>query len=425
MNDDIYVITCHGTPGYCCAMAIKLKYPTAKIIPLAYGKEFPVTIPFGSNVILAKYTFDMDVMKRLSNEYSITWFYANDSVIEEAHLAGLDVPGKLKDDRSEVLSVWEYYHQDKPVPQIVSLLADYDFWNIDKPGVLELHYGMSTLNVYPSDSNFETWKFLFEGGDTLDSCLAHGKQIKSYVDQYNDVVSNDLVFVKEISGKKYLIANTRGTNSLFFNKVMKTGQAGEHKFDPNEIEAFISYGWVKYGDWRCGIYANPAKKDSVDVGEFAKKYGGRGKAGVAGFTTKAPILMDTPGRDIGEADYTDHMNDLYSSFGRSPIIRGSNLKNDKIGVNSSLNTIEIFGLRAAVCNNASTWPEIWTPLSGTYEIGIAYCYTNKGLWRWTITNLNGVDMDGLAKRINGRLVGDTIIRYATANEMSGLMQSKL
>ena len=80
-----------------------------------------------------------------------------------------------------------------------------------------------------------------------------------------------------MDGLKCIAVNKLNTNSQLFDSV----------WNPEEYDAMLTFGYAN-GQWTVSLYSD---KDDVNVGEVAKKHGGGGHVGAAGFQTdKLPFL---------------------------------------------------------------------------------------------------------------------------------------
>lgn len=164
---------------------------------------------------------------------------------------------------------WEYLYTNKPMPEAVRLLGDYDTWRFDtREKTLAFQEGMKGFEDTSPNTKTTLWETL------LDS---HGS--KEVID--NMIYKGNIC----IGYRKSLCDGYRkafGYSVLFENEAcyaLNLYRMGSHGFgeEINNYSVCIAFAFSDK-KWTVGLYSK-----TVDVSVIAKKYGGGGHSGAAGF----------------------------------------------------------------------------------------------------------------------------------------------
>jgi len=169
-------------------------------------------------------------------------------------------------DRSGAVLAWQYFYPDLSVPWLVRYIGDRDIWKLELPDTIAM--GLM-LDVF--DKNFETWDKLaekLEDEDMRRKYIDQGKLIQKY--EYK-VIEDIINFDKEaVIFEGYEIYAVNAPH--FF-----ASQIGNFLCNEKPPLAIVWH-------WSEGKIGVSLRSDgSVDVSEIAKKYGGGGHKGAAGF----------------------------------------------------------------------------------------------------------------------------------------------
>jgi len=256
--------------GKCSGAIVKMFVPEMELIGINYGQPFPwETICTGETVWMVDFSLQpFEDMERLNELCNLVWIDHHKSAIEEAHMRGFLAGGAqfLQDGTAACELTWKACGCGA-VPQAVYLLGRYDVWAWrDVPLALEFQYGMRQYEADPADMEF--WERLFRG-DAVGNIIAQGRNLLAFEQRQNEMYAKSCAFETTLDGLRCIAVNKGLTNSLLFKAV----------YDPAKHDAMISFVWRK-GQWKVSIYAD---KPDVDASAIARRYGGGGHKGAAGF----------------------------------------------------------------------------------------------------------------------------------------------
>lgn len=165
---------------------------------------------------------------------------------------------------------WKYFYPNAPVPTWIRILGDYDCWRMKEPEACRPFYeGLKLENQ--SIEGFNTiWDQLLDDatGKIFNQIVSNGIAAIKYRDNYCSAICKDFGYETEIDGVKAYALNIQRFGSLGFGEL----------FDNYPIcLAYIHNG----DDYYVSLYSQ-----TVNVADIAKKYGGGGHKGAAGFRTK-------------------------------------------------------------------------------------------------------------------------------------------
>lgn len=141
----------HGScpDGFAAAWcAWKLFKDEAIYIPCRYGDPQP-NIPQGSKVFILDFSYSRKTIEQMASEYDLVVLDHHKSV--EAELKDLPYV-KFDLDKSGAMLAWEYFHPDKPVPDFIKYIQDWDLWKFSLPNSNEIS---AAIQSYPYV--FEIW----------------------------------------------------------------------------------------------------------------------------------------------------------------------------------------------------------------------------------------------------------------------------
>lgn len=217
-------------------------------------------------------------MVRLQKEAGkLTWIDHHKTAIanydEWVEQDGQPIDGVRQDGKAACRLCWDYCNPDTPEPRAVFLAGKYDVWEWqDTPGSIEYQYGTKFYDTNPAtDSGKSFWSLQMSparGEAAVERLIEEGKLLMRYKERSNASYMADNCFETELDEFTVIAANRKG-NSQQFDSV----------FDPKKHHAMLTFAWAK-GMWTVSLYST---RDDVDVGVVAKRYGGGGHKGAAGF----------------------------------------------------------------------------------------------------------------------------------------------
>lgn len=258
---------------------VKNKYPQCEMIPYDYGQEFPWDL-FGDR---SEEVFMVDVslpvntgiggdMMELDQKSNLIWIDHHKTAIDDAEINGFNPKGTREIGRAACELTWEYLNNTN-MPKSVLYLGMYDTWrHNDDPDILGFQYGLKLTNPLPDNP---IWRELFSSdfNNAFMKATSNGKLIMEYERVQNEVYANTHAFKTELEGYPAIAINKGCSNSKIFDTVYK---GDKYCF----MILFSLRNKGEKNKWQVSLYSS--RKD-INVGEIAKKHGGGGHAGAAGF----------------------------------------------------------------------------------------------------------------------------------------------
>lgn len=124
-NYVLYHANCFDGSGAAYAAWAALGDKDTAYIPVQYG-EAPPEMESGSNIYIVDFSYPKDVLTGLLDASEKLVVLDHHKTAKEA-LEGF--PGAVFDmDKSGAILAWEYFHKDKPAPDLLHLIQDRDLW---------------------------------------------------------------------------------------------------------------------------------------------------------------------------------------------------------------------------------------------------------------------------------------------------------
>lgn len=260
--------------GRCGGAIVKHFHPDCDLYGIDYGEDFPWTVlEAHQSAVMVDFSLpaiDMETIHRqLFGEF--IWIDHHLGAILAVDKLGIDFKGLRNIYESGCELAWRYFSRDK-MPDTVRLLGRYDVWDHSDPDVMPLQYGIRTHKTSP-EQNMDFWTQLLSGGhdgrELLDHMLNDGRVVDSFMAFENKRYAKANAFETKLDGLRIIAVNRLMTNSKIF----------DHVWDPEKYDAMMVFGFAK-NKWRVSLYTT---LKHVDVSEIARKYGGNGHKGAAGF----------------------------------------------------------------------------------------------------------------------------------------------
>lgn len=257
-------------------------YNREDFFEIDYVSPIPVDmVKNGETVYFVDYSFSESNLKYLDElikkECYIIWIDHHKSSLEtmKNHPEYKDLDGMFLIGVSGALLTWRWFHQGaKEEPEVLQLVSDYDCWKF-KYGDKTTYFKLG-IDCTDSDPLGSMWKQLIYE-DRLNifitKTIKNGMTVKSYVDNQNTYYREHYGYESELDGYKCFVLALK-TNSWVFGE----------KYNEYPLCAAWVFNGEKY------VYTLYSSKKDVDCSEIARKYGGGGHAGAAGFTTNELIL---------------------------------------------------------------------------------------------------------------------------------------
>lgn len=256
--------------GRCAAFIAALAESKDGLVPEYFEMDYKDPVPYdqiheNAKIIIVDFSFKPDVMKEIEKQSkNIIWIDHH----KTAEAYGYKYDG-LRDFSSPGHSgcelAWKYYFKDKPMPEAVRLIGDYDTFRLSE-GEKSKEYYEGVKIVVGNTTNKEKWNKLIE--TPVDEVVKLGKIGILYRNDLMESVAKGYGWETTIGGHKAFAMNTPKIGSGAFGKRFETYP--------------ICIAFIKSkNEYSVSLYSK-----SVDVGEICKKLGGGGHKGAAGFTCK-------------------------------------------------------------------------------------------------------------------------------------------
>lgn len=256
--------------GRCAAAIIAKSFPGGGIF--FHETDYKDPAPEDNNIrnmdiIIVDFSYKPEVMDRIIKvAKSVTWIDHHTTAKDYPYQ---DLPG-FRDFKDKSMSgcelTWKYYFPTQFMPDAVRLIGDYDKWALNyQPECFEFYEGMKLKlkEVMFPGSSF--WEILLKDNYWIPQIIEDGKTAILYRDNYCNDLCRSFGYETEIDGHKAYACNQFMFGSKGFG----------HRFEQYPLCLAYIHDGVKF---TVSLYST-----QVDVSAIAKKYGGGGHKGAAGF----------------------------------------------------------------------------------------------------------------------------------------------
>jgi hypothetical protein len=185
---------------------------------------------------------------------------------------------------------WAWCFPSRPAPWLVEIIGRYDVWDqADRllwEGIIHpVQYGLQRTPTDPA-LGMEPWRARFtlpfrEEAILVADLARAGEMVLDYLTQTWAEYLAAYGYVVELCGMRALCCNLGRTSAVAFDSAFRHGA---HDL----MVAYVHNGTT----WKVSLYSS---KPGVHCGEIARRYGGGGHAGAAGFTCAALPWAESPG----------------------------------------------------------------------------------------------------------------------------------
>jgi len=267
--------------GICSGAIIKYKFPECEMYPINYGEEFPWDeIGERETVFMIDFSLQpFEEMVKLHLLADLRWIDHHGSAIEEYEKVRAELGqfgGSLSLKYSACELTWLYCFAEL-MPETVVLLGRYDVWDHDySPDVLPFQYGMRAVHPMYLKPGSVQWESLFID-DYIEERIKDGLVVMKYEEMSNTRLMELYSFEGTFPWNNNLYS------AILINDINANSQTFKSHYNRNKHELMIKFGRLPSGQWTVGLYSD---QTHIDCGEIAKKLGGGGHKGAAGFQTK-------------------------------------------------------------------------------------------------------------------------------------------
>jgi uncharacterized protein len=273
----------HDDPDGCCSAAIVRRALGAQVVlhPLEIGDAIPWgSVEASEQVVLVDYSLPLEEMRRLGAGRRLMWIDHHKSALALLAEAMADVPGERSPEAAACVLTWRSFFPAVPVPLAVTLIGDRDTWQMAHAETRAFSEGLFQEDFEPA--NDELWKPLLDGDRARMKTLIERGQVLYEVRLKNirDVVAR-YGFAVSFEGHRTLAVNHRGN-----------GDMGEYIRQAGYELAYCYVEAVRNGKLQTVV---TLYSDLLDVSTIARKFGGGGHRGAAGFRFDRADLPFPPG----------------------------------------------------------------------------------------------------------------------------------
>jgi len=234
-------------------------------------------------VIVTDFSFPKEDMLRLAYGRELIWIDHHKSALAEFAEISKDWDGFRDISEAACVLTWKYFFPDKPVPHAIVLIGDRDIWRWAEKDTGPFNESIYNRNYLVN--NDELWVPLLNNDqDLLASMIKEGTRLREINLLNIDRLMQKRSFEVKFEGHKTLVVNAFGTGDI--------GNYGRSRgydlvycyiddLQPNGLTTNVT------------LYS-----DKVDVSVIAKKFGGGGHAGAAGFSFTRNTTPFPSGSDV-------------------------------------------------------------------------------------------------------------------------------
>lgn len=263
----------HGDLDGKCAGAIVYAFTPccsrSDFYEVDYGRDFPFdVIEDGERVFIVDWSLNQieggwEKLMAITND--IVWIDHHKSALEGCNFKfkGIQNTGE-----AGCVLTWQFFKGQDAVPFGFDLVGDYDIWRF-KYGddTVAFQNAMKLYDTHPTSS---IWRDVYSSQKTIDKLLGEGYIIKRSLEMSGGAKVKKLGFTTEFEGHKAVACNAF---------------AGSKLFDSIETDADLKITFRHDGtQFTVSVYSS---NNDIDCSEIAKKYGGGGHKGAAGFQCDA------------------------------------------------------------------------------------------------------------------------------------------
>ncbi|MDH5505830.1 MAG: hypothetical protein OEZ02_01250 [Anaerolineae bacterium] len=235
-----------------------------------YGDPIPwEMVEAATQVIVVDFSLPLEAMQRIAASRELVWIDHHKSSLETLQAAAVEWPGLRDIAEAGCVLTWRYYFPDQPVPRAVILIGDRDIWRWAEADTGPFGEGLFQLDTCPD--NDELWQpLLNDDPHAVAQLIETGAILREARLQGIRRKTASAGFEVTFEGHRTLAVNERGS-----------GDMGQHIRD---IGYTIAYCYIdKLLDGTLTTFVTLYSAE-VDVSEIARKFGGGGHRGAAGFS---------------------------------------------------------------------------------------------------------------------------------------------
>ena len=247
----------------------------AELIEVDYNKSVPIySVEPNEKVFIVDFSIKPNEMTDLLGiTPDVVWIDHHISSIQEYDNFLPKIKGVREVGKAACLLTFEYLYPGKEPPEFTKLISDFDLWKFEY-GDRTRHfaYGLQSVNNKPDSP---IWAKL-TNKDYVEQLISEGKSIKRYREHWTSDLRSKLGFETIFEDYRCFALNLGSSSADAFGDLE----------DAYDIVISFSYNGKEF---IITMYSN-----SIDVSKIAKKYGGGGHVGAAGFSAKTLPFVTKP-----------------------------------------------------------------------------------------------------------------------------------
>lgn len=261
------IVFYHGgcADGFTAAWVAKYHtqdWADATFVPCTYGEPIPpLPTVADKHVLVVDFSFPRHVLEKWARA-TASLLVLDHHLTAQRELAGLPYC-KFDMDRSGAGLAWDILVATKR-PWLVNVVEDRDLWRFRYGDLTKL----SSAYISTIPHTFEAWNELNK--EHISVAMSKGEAVQRYIDQYGGKARTEMRF--EHIDEFYVPT----INIPYMNCSEHVGKLAE---DHPEAPFAAGYFRNKAGLWQFSLRSH----SDFNVAEIAKRYGGGGHAGAAGF----------------------------------------------------------------------------------------------------------------------------------------------
>jgi oligoribonuclease NrnB/cAMP/cGMP phosphodiesterase (DHH superfamily) len=269
-HEEVLCLYHDDADGRCSAAIVRRAIGRSVILqPIDYGDPIPWdTIERVVKVIIVDFSLPKESMERIRATTALIWIDHHKTALEDLDNLS-DLPGKRDLDRAACVLTWEYFFPEASLPIAVAYIGDRDIWKLEFPQTKPFNEGLFFEDSRPF--NDQLWERLLDDDRAFLSNLVERGDVLYQARMLSiERLINRSGFEVEFNGHRTLAVNGHASGELgeaIREKGYEIGYCYSEGIQNGELMTFVT------------LYSN-----QVDVSEIAKKYGGGGHPGAAGFS---------------------------------------------------------------------------------------------------------------------------------------------
>lgn len=273
-------VCCYHFPcldGFTAAWTVWRKYGNnVRYVPCNYDKPAPF---FASeHVLIVDFSFNAQVLQHMVDHNQSVTILDHHKTAQADLQPFLDdgrVKGLFDMDRCGASITWEFLNPGVPRPMMIPFVEDYDLWRLAAAETKPLKAYMTSFEY-----GFNTWEVLAEQIEDFGSRAAA-------VEQGQAIDRAQAKSIRELLSDGVQMITLAGVEVPVANLPYQWASDGAGQLA--ETAPFAACYYDKPG---ARIFSLRSRGDGMDVSEVARRYGGGGHRGAAGFRTAPGWLGD-------------------------------------------------------------------------------------------------------------------------------------